>query len=106
MEGGAFVTDQNMAQPHPARLPALANTDTPVIDARHAGTANLVSIIEGYDPKADTGLIESAYVIAAQAHGTQRRDNGDPYITHPLAVARILADYHLDVASIATALLH
>ena len=106
MEGGAFVTEQNVAQPHPARLPALTNTDPPVSDTRHSGTADLVRIIQGYDPKADTSLIESAYVIAAQAHGTQRRDNGDPYITHPLAVARILADYHLDVASIATALLH
>ena len=41
-----------------------------------------------------------------QAHGTQRRDNGDPYITHPLAVADILAGYRLDTASIATGLLH
>ena len=41
-----------------------------------------------------------------QAHGTQRRDNGDPYITHPVAVADILAGYRLDTASIATGLLH
>ena len=44
--------------------------------------------------------------MAEQAHGTQRRDNGDPYITHPLAVADILAGYRLDTASIATGLLH
>ena len=37
---------------------------------------------------------------------TQRRENGDPYFTHPVAVADILAGYRLDVASIATALLH
>ena len=60
----------------------------------------------GYDPKADTGLIDDAYAVAEQAHGTQRRDNGDPYITHPLAVADILAGYRLDTASIATGLLH
>ena len=41
-----------------------------------------------------------------QAHATQRRDNGDPYITHPVAVADILANYRLDTASIATGLLH
>ncbi len=41
-----------------------------------------------------------------QAHGAQRRDNGDPYITHPLAVADILAGYRLDTASIVTGLLH
>src|ERR1700690_2326661 len=59
-----------------------------------------------YDPKAETGLIDAAYVLAMQAHGTQRRDNGDPYIPHPLAVADILAGYRLDTASIATGLLH
>jgi GTP pyrophosphokinase len=59
-----------------------------------------------YDPKAETSLIDAAYELASKAHVTQRRDNGDPYITHPVAVADILAGYRLDVASIATALLH
>ncbi len=53
-----------------------------------------------YDPKADTALIDAGYVLAMQAHGQQRRDNGDPYITHPVAVADILAGYRLDTASI------
>jgi GTP pyrophosphokinase len=66
----------------------------------------LTEKIHTYDPKADTGLIDAAYVLAMQAHGTQRRDNGDPYITHPVAVADILAGYRLDTASIATGLLH
>jgi GTP pyrophosphokinase len=66
----------------------------------------LTEKIHAYDPKADTDLIDAAYVLAMQAHGTQRRDNGDPYITHPVAVADILAGYRLDTASIATGLLH
>ena len=66
----------------------------------------LTEKIHAYDPKADTGLIDAAYVLAMQAHGNQRRDNGDPYITHPIAVADILAGYRLDTASIATGLLH
>jgi GTP pyrophosphokinase len=66
----------------------------------------LTEKVLAYDPKADVGLIDAAYVLAMQAHGQQRRDNGDPYITHPLAVADILAGYRLDVASIVTALLH
>ena len=66
----------------------------------------LTEKIHAYDPKADTGLIDAAYVLAMQAHGNQRRDNGDPYITHPVAVADILAGYRLDTASIATGLLH
>jgi len=68
--------------------------------------AALVERVRAYDPKADTGLIEQAYALAADAHREQKRDNGDPYITHPLAVAEILAGYRLDVASVATGLLH
>jgi GTP pyrophosphokinase len=59
-----------------------------------------------YDPRADQALIARAYATAAEAHAGQLRDNGDPYITHPLAVARILAGYRLDAASVVTALLH
>ena len=66
----------------------------------------LTERVLSYDPKADTSLIDAAYVMAMQAHGDQRRDNGDPYITHPLAVADILAGYRLDTGSIVTALLH
>ncbi|GAC1337844.1 MAG: bifunctional (p)ppGpp synthetase/guanosine-3',5'-bis(diphosphate) 3'-pyrophosphohydrolase [Acetobacteraceae bacterium] len=51
-------------------------------------------------------MLDAAYVLAMQAHGQQTRENGDPYITHPLAVADILAGYRLDTASIVTALLH
>ena len=66
----------------------------------------LTEKVHAYDPKADTGLIDAAYVLAMQAHGNQRRDNGDPYIAHPVAVADILAGYRLDTASIVTGLLH
>ena len=66
----------------------------------------LTEKVRAYDPRADTDLIDAAYVLAMQAHGAQTRENGDPYITHPLAVADILAGYQLDTASIVTALLH
>ncbi len=66
----------------------------------------LLSRIAVYDPKADPTLISSAYDMAEAAHLTQTRDNGDPYISHPLAVADILAGYRLDAGSIITALLH
>ena len=82
------------------------------LDAAHTARADIVRQFEltehvlSYDPKADTSLIDAAYVMAMQAHGEQRRDNGDPYITHPVAVADILAGYRLDTGSIVTALLH
>jgi GTP pyrophosphokinase len=62
--------------------------------------------MRAYDPKADLQLIERAVAVATEAHSKQRRDNGEPYIIHPLAVADILAGYRLDTASIATGLLH
>jgi len=51
-------------------------------------------------------LVRSAYEVAASAHEGQLRKSGDPFITHPLAVARILAGYGLDETTIAAALLH
>ncbi len=70
-----------------------------------AGT-RLARQVRAYDARADVGLIEQAFVVASAAHEPQRRDNGEPYINHPVAVAEILAGYRLDGASIATALLH
>ena len=68
--------------------------------------AGLIARIRAHDPSADTAIIQAAFDMAAEAHKLQRRDNGEPYITHPLAVAEILAGYRLDVGTIATALLH
>ena len=84
-----------------ARPPAV-----PPASGRVIRQFELTEKVLGYDPKADIALIDAAYVMAMQAHGDQRRDNGDPYITHPVAVADILADYRLDTGSIVTALLH
>ena len=62
--------------------------------------------VRSYAPKADIQLLNRAYVFAAQAHIEQRRTSGEPYITHPLAVANILASLKLDAETIATGLLH
>jgi len=66
----------------------------------------LVERVKAYDPGADEDLLNRAYVFAMKAHGSQKRASGDPYFSHPLEVAGILAELHLDSASIATALLH
>ena len=59
-----------------------------------------------YDPQADEDLLNRAYVFAMKAHGGQTRKSGDPYFTHPLAVAGILTEIRADPATVATALLH
>ena len=62
--------------------------------------------MKAYDPQADEDLLNRAYVFAMRAHGGQTRKSGDPYFTHPLAVAGILTELKADPASVATALLH
>ncbi len=96
-----------MTGPAPLRAPdgTESGADTPA-RPRTVRQFELTEKVRAYDPKADIDTLDAAYVLAAQAHGTQVRDNGDPYITHPLAVADILAGYRLDTASIVTALLH
>ncbi|EFG85111.1 putative guanosine-3',5'-bis(diphosphate) 3'-pyrophosphohydrolase [Novacetimonas hansenii ATCC 23769] len=79
---------------------------TPRVPARVISCDGLTRRIQSYDPGADLDLIRRAFDVAYKAHEGQDRDNGDPYITHPLAVANILAGFRLDTASIATALLH
>ena len=66
----------------------------------------LLRTVRTTHPKADLALIERAYAVADQAHAGQMRKSGDPYITHPLAVASILAELGMQPATIAAALLH
>ena len=66
----------------------------------------LVERVKAYNPKADEGLLNRAYVYAMKAHGTQKRASGVPFISHPLEVAAILTELRLDDSTIAAALLH
>jgi GTP diphosphokinase / guanosine-3',5'-bis(diphosphate) 3'-diphosphatase len=59
-----------------------------------------------HHPGADTSVLERAYRMAEQAHEGQRRKSGEPYITHPVAVTAILAEYGLDEATLAAGFLH
>ncbi len=74
--------------------------------ARMIRQFELVVKIRAYDPNVDEEGINKAYVFAMQRHGAQRRASGDPYFSHPLEVASLLADMRLDCGSIITALLH
>jgi guanosine-3',5'-bis(diphosphate) 3'-pyrophosphohydrolase len=66
----------------------------------------LLERVTRYNPAADEGLLNKAYVYAMQKHGSQLRASGDPYFSHPLEVAAILTDLKLDDATIAVGLLH
>ena len=67
---------------------------------------DLINRVQAYNPVADTGTITRAYEFSADVHRGQKRLSGEPYLTHPLEVAGIIAELKLDVPSIATGLLH
>ncbi|HEV7811930.1 MAG TPA: bifunctional (p)ppGpp synthetase/guanosine-3',5'-bis(diphosphate) 3'-pyrophosphohydrolase [Leifsonia sp.] len=75
--------------------------------AQPAGAVDtLIRTVRLHHPKADLSLIERAYTVAERAHSGQKRRSGEPYITHPVAVAQILADLGIGAKTIAAALLH
>lgn len=77
----------------------MSQSASPSLDA-------LLALCGSYMPEADLALIRQAYDAAAQAHAGIFRRSGEPYIEHPLAVARILAELAVDAHGIAAALLH
>ena len=67
---------------------------------------DLVDLVQTYNPKTDANLIRDAYQFGKSAHEGQFRKSGEPYFTHPVEVAALLTEVHMDDATIITALLH
>ena len=67
---------------------------------------DIIDKISEYAPDAETELVERAYIYSARVHDGQVRLSGEPYLSHPLEVAGILADMKLDSVSIAAGLIH
>ncbi|WOF21542.1 bifunctional (p)ppGpp synthetase/guanosine-3',5'-bis(diphosphate) 3'-pyrophosphohydrolase [Microbacterium betulae] len=73
---------------------------------RYADLSRLLAAVKANHPRGDIAIIEKAYQVAEERHRGQKRRSGEPYITHPLAVAEILAELGLGPKAIAAALLH
>ena len=71
-----------------------------------AATAALLASVRRHDAQVDVSGIERAIAFATEAHGDQRRASGEPYVTHPIAAAQILADLGVDPVAIEAAILH
>ncbi|PTV96238.1 GTP pyrophosphokinase/guanosine-3',5'-bis(diphosphate) 3'-pyrophosphohydrolase [Rhodobacter aestuarii] len=67
---------------------------------------DLIALVRNYNPRCNADLIRRAYAYGLQMHEGQFRHSGEPYFTHPVAVAAILTEQRLDDATIVTALLH
>jgi RelA/SpoT family (p)ppGpp synthetase len=73
---------------------------------RTTGISQLLDKLEGYLPPAQVERVREAYDFGAERHQGQKRVSGEPYITHPVAVADILADLKLDADTMVAAILH
>ena len=81
------------------RMTAQRSANNPVLEP-------LISVHREIYPKADLAILQRAYEVAEAKHADQLRRSGDPYITHPLAVANILAELGMDTTTLVAALLH
>ena len=96
--GGGF-SPRSLARASLARLGAGRGPTPGVLEP-------LLGIVRQNHPKADTSMVERAYAVAEECHRGQKRKSGDPYITHPLAVATILAELGMTPVTLSAALLH
>ncbi|MEO9969338.1 MAG: RelA/SpoT family protein [Hyphomonadaceae bacterium] len=82
-------------------------TEPPVsTPVRYLRQYELVERVQTYHPSADERILNAGYVFAVAKHGSQKRASGDPYFSHPVAVAGLLADLKLDEDTIVAGLLH
>ncbi|MEV0402290.1 bifunctional (p)ppGpp synthetase/guanosine-3',5'-bis(diphosphate) 3'-pyrophosphohydrolase [Actinoallomurus sp. NPDC050550] len=107
------VPDDGDATPSGATAPSAARVRRRLarLGAQRGPTMNpvlepLIKTLRNTHPKADVRLVERAYDVAAHHHRHQKRKSGDPYITHPLAVATILAELGMNTETLCAALLH
>jgi GTP diphosphokinase / guanosine-3',5'-bis(diphosphate) 3'-diphosphatase len=99
------------AEPSPAeaRVKRRARPVPPVdhsMDGMQRTLRHVEQELQGRYPQADLTSVSAAFAFAHEAHADQKRASGEPYVTHPLAVARILAEMGLDPVAVTAALLH
>jgi len=97
--GGADVAPSSRVRSRLVWLGSRGHTNPPAVEP-------LLRAVRANHPKADTQLLLRAYGVAERAHQGQLRKSGDPYITHPVAVATILAELGMTPPTLAAALLH
>jgi GTP pyrophosphokinase len=102
------TTPREVATPEPAQTGSLRTLLPRIFSrAQPAGSVDrLIKTAKMHHPKSDIAIIERAYAAAELAHRGQLRKSGEPYITHPVAVAQILADLGIGPKTLAAALLH
>ena len=90
----------------PASSPISTSTTLNAVNPSRFLVSELCDLLETYLQPAQVKEIYQAYLFSAEAHEGQKRLTGEPYVYHPLAVAKIMAEMHLDQQSITAAILH
>jgi GTP pyrophosphokinase len=98
MSAGDGLAAKKTVNPPIETDPASSAAPNPILD--------ICKALAAYDPGADVGLVKRCYEFAAERHAGQRRRSGEPYVVHPLGVARTITELRLDVASVCAGLLH
>ena len=89
-----------------AHAPAIPAAEGALVHERAILPADLFAAVEPYADRLDLDLIARAYEFSAVAHAGQKRHSGEDYVVHCIEVAKVLADLHLDSATIAGGLIH
>ena len=97
----AHGEDQN-----PPLEETVATPDDKTVHVGFIRQDELLALVRAYDPNVSENILNEAYDFAMEAHGGQMRQSGEPYFSHPLAVAAILTELRADPATVITALLH
>ena len=95
MDGDTGMTKGETSQGAPASAPV-----------RYLRQYELVERVKAYHPAVDEHSLNAGYVFAVAKHGSQKRASGDPYFSHPVAVAGLLADLRMDEHTVIAGLLH
>ncbi len=88
----------------PPQIPPPEGTGGPGAVSFHV--SDLLALLDGYLGREEVAMVYRAYLFGAEAHEGQKRRSGEPYIYHPLEVARLLAGLRLDATCLAAAILH
>jgi GTP diphosphokinase / guanosine-3',5'-bis(diphosphate) 3'-diphosphatase len=104
--GTAAAVEQTAVATRPKRRARPAPPPDHSLEAMHRSLQHVLQELATRYPQADLTPVSSAFEFAHDAHAEQKRASGEPYVTHPLAVARILAELGLDPVAVTAALLH
>ncbi len=103
---GSFAPPPPVASPEDSSAPYLPGISPEEIQAVDASFQNLLATVHANRPGDDLEIIRRAWLFCMQQHVGQRRASDEPYITHPLEVAQVIAELQMDSTAIAAGLLH